>query len=215
MGPKVSWWLHSAALPLRACLRLPQAPGKWYRQLPSARCLFSGVKQKRGYKKLTGFSLSLSLLWLPSCFERHETTLHPLSPSPAQKAERAKTQSRIIPWQYSLLTLPLRWELLAALSFFLRRLNLPVPSVVSGTLLSLAVGSTAPKPEAQSCLQNVTTENTDQEKAKKSFLWKGEEKKLPLSVTHRPEGTDPPRTSNEAHLIILLSWDLSQPFLRV
>ncbi|NWR56268.1 TOIP2 protein, partial [Bucorvus abyssinicus] len=34
-------------------------------------------------------------------------------------------------------------------------------------------GSTAPKPEAQSCLQNVTTENTDQEKAKKSFLWKG------------------------------------------
>ncbi|XP_009891234.1 PREDICTED: torsin-1A-interacting protein 2 [Charadrius vociferus] len=34
-------------------------------------------------------------------------------------------------------------------------------------------GHTAPKPEAQSCLQNVTTQNTDQEKAKKSFLLKG------------------------------------------
>ncbi|KAM6305677.1 uncharacterized protein AAHN32_004877 [Aegotheles albertisi] len=55
-------------------------------------------------------------------------------------------------------------------------------------------GHTAPKPEAQSCLQNVTTQNTDQEKAKKSLLQKGEEKKLPLCVTHRPEGTDPPGT---------------------
>ncbi|XP_059677849.1 torsin-1A-interacting protein 2 [Gavia stellata] len=53
---------------------------------------------------------------------------------------------------------------------------------------------TAPKPEAQSCLQNVTTQNTDQEQAKKSLLLKGEEKKLPLRVTHRPEGTDPPGT---------------------
>ncbi|NXL67546.1 TOIP2 protein, partial [Chordeiles acutipennis] len=34
-------------------------------------------------------------------------------------------------------------------------------------------GHTAPKPEAQSCLQNVTTQNTDQEKAKESFLLKG------------------------------------------
>ncbi|NXF50841.1 TOIP2 protein, partial [Oceanites oceanicus] len=34
-------------------------------------------------------------------------------------------------------------------------------------------GHTAPKPEAQSCLQNVTTQNTDQEKAKESLLLKG------------------------------------------
>ncbi|NWI24714.1 TOIP2 protein, partial [Sula dactylatra] len=34
-------------------------------------------------------------------------------------------------------------------------------------------GHTAPKPEAQSCLQNVTTQNTDQEKAKGSFWLKG------------------------------------------
>ncbi|XP_035756713.1 torsin-1A-interacting protein 2 isoform X2 [Egretta garzetta] len=34
-------------------------------------------------------------------------------------------------------------------------------------------GHTAPKPEAQSCLQNITTENTDQEKAKESLLLKG------------------------------------------
>ncbi|XP_054021439.1 torsin-1A-interacting protein 2 [Dryobates pubescens] len=51
---------------------------------------------------------------------------------------------------------------------------------------------TTPKPEAQSCLQNVTTQNTDQEKAKKSLLWKGEEKKLPIRVIHRPEGTHSP-----------------------
>ncbi|NXU57765.1 TOIP2 protein, partial [Turnix velox] len=34
-------------------------------------------------------------------------------------------------------------------------------------------GHTAPKPEPQSCLQNVTTQNTDQEKAKVSLLLKG------------------------------------------
>ncbi|XP_040466243.1 torsin-1A-interacting protein 2-like isoform X2 [Falco naumanni] len=34
-------------------------------------------------------------------------------------------------------------------------------------------GRTAPKPDAQSCLQNVITQNTDQEKAKGSFLLKG------------------------------------------
>ncbi|NWH54959.1 TOIP2 protein, partial [Fregata magnificens] len=34
-------------------------------------------------------------------------------------------------------------------------------------------GHTAPKPEAQSCLQNVTTQNTDQEKAKEFLLLKG------------------------------------------
>lgn len=142
-------------------------------------------------------------------------TLHRLSPSPAQKAESAKTQSSINPKQYSLLILSLRWELLAALFLFLLQLNLPVPSTVSGTFLSLTVGHAAPKPEAQPCLQNVTTQNTDQEKAKESLLLKGEEKKLPLHVTHRPEGTDPPGTSNETHLILLLSQDLSQPFLRV
>jgi len=85
---------------------------------------------------------------------------------------------------------------------------------MSGTFLFLALVHTAPKPEAQSCLQK-PTENTDQEKAKKFLLLTGEEKKLPLCVTPRPEGTDPPGTSNEAHLILLLSRDLSQPFLRV
>ncbi|XP_074763048.1 uncharacterized protein TOR1AIP2 isoform X1 [Athene noctua] len=55
-------------------------------------------------------------------------------------------------------------------------------------------GHTAPEPESQSCLQNVTTQNTDQEKAKESHWLKGEEKKLPLLVIHRPEGTDPPGT---------------------
>lgn len=64
---------------------------------------------------------------------------------------------------------------------------------------SLAAGETAPNPETQSSLQNVATQNTEQEKAKKSLPWKGEEKKLPLHVTHRPEGTDPPGTSNKAH----------------
>ncbi|NXL35581.1 TOIP2 protein, partial [Glaucidium brasilianum] len=34
-------------------------------------------------------------------------------------------------------------------------------------------GHTAPEPEAQSCLQNVTTQNTDQEKAKESHWLKG------------------------------------------
>ncbi|NXS95272.1 TOIP2 protein, partial [Jacana jacana] len=34
-------------------------------------------------------------------------------------------------------------------------------------------GHTVPKPEAQSCLQNVTTQNTGQEKAKESLLLKG------------------------------------------
>ncbi|NXK92457.1 TOIP2 protein, partial [Formicarius rufipectus] len=34
-------------------------------------------------------------------------------------------------------------------------------------------GHTAPNPEAQSCLQNVTTQNTDQEKGKKSLVQKG------------------------------------------
>ncbi|XP_054240508.1 torsin-1A-interacting protein 2 [Indicator indicator] len=53
-------------------------------------------------------------------------------------------------------------------------------------------GHTTPNPEAQSCLQNVTTQNTDQEKAKKFLLWKGEEKKLPMRVIHRPEGTHSP-----------------------
>ncbi|XP_030905899.2 torsin-1A-interacting protein 2 isoform X2 [Melopsittacus undulatus] len=55
-------------------------------------------------------------------------------------------------------------------------------------------GHISPKPEAQSCLQSVTTQNTDQEKAKKSLFLKGEEKKLPLHVTHRLEGPDPPGT---------------------
>ncbi|NWU78428.1 TOIP2 protein, partial [Onychorhynchus coronatus] len=34
-------------------------------------------------------------------------------------------------------------------------------------------GHTAPNPEAQSCLQNITTQNTDQEKPKKSLVLKG------------------------------------------
>ncbi|NXX48990.1 TOIP2 protein, partial [Tricholaema leucomelas] len=34
-------------------------------------------------------------------------------------------------------------------------------------------GHTTPRPEAQSYLQSITTQNTDQEKAKKSLLWKG------------------------------------------
>ncbi|NXW58218.1 TOIP2 protein, partial [Eurystomus gularis] len=34
-------------------------------------------------------------------------------------------------------------------------------------------GHTTPKPEAQPCLQNITTQNTDQEKAKKSLIRKG------------------------------------------
>ncbi|NXT77338.1 TOIP2 protein, partial [Zapornia atra] len=34
-------------------------------------------------------------------------------------------------------------------------------------------GHTAPKPEAQSCLEHITSHNTDQEKAKKSLLLKG------------------------------------------
>ncbi|XP_030135463.4 uncharacterized protein TOR1AIP2 isoform X1 [Taeniopygia guttata] len=61
-----------------------------------------------------------------------------------------------------------------------------------GTLRKRTKGDTAPNPETLSSLQNITTQNTEQEKAKKSLLWKGEEKKLPLHVTHRPEGTDPP-----------------------
>ncbi|CAN8217899.1 unnamed protein product [Coccothraustes coccothraustes] len=61
-----------------------------------------------------------------------------------------------------------------------------------GTLRKRPKGDTAPNPETLSSLQNITTQNTEQEKAKKSLLWKGEEKKLPLHVTHRPEGTDPP-----------------------
>ncbi|XP_010124275.1 PREDICTED: torsin-1A-interacting protein 2-like [Chlamydotis macqueenii] len=67
-------------------------------------------------------------------------------------------------------------------------------------------GHTAPKPEAQSCLQNVTTQNTDQEKAKGSLLLKGEEKKLPLCVTHRPEGTDPPGTRIVVMTLVLLGF---------
>ncbi|NWW11350.1 TOIP2 protein, partial [Oreocharis arfaki] len=38
---------------------------------------------------------------------------------------------------------------------------------------SLTAGDTAPNPETQSHLQNVTTQNTEQEKAKESLLWKG------------------------------------------
>ncbi|XP_063021451.1 torsin-1A-interacting protein 2-like isoform X1 [Melospiza melodia melodia] len=65
-------------------------------------------------------------------------------------------------------------------------------SEFQGTLRKRPKGDTAPKPETLSSLQNITNQNTEQEKAKKSLLWKGEEKKLPLHVTHRPEGTDPP-----------------------
>ncbi|PKK27120.1 torsin-1A-interacting protein 2, transcript variant X1 [Columba livia] len=64
-------------------------------------------------------------------------------------------------------------------------------------------GYTAPKPEAQSCLQNVTTQNTDQEKVKKPLIWTGEEKKLPLPGTHRPEGTDPLGTRLVISLLLL------------
>ncbi|XP_075616499.1 uncharacterized protein TOR1AIP2 isoform X1 [Balearica regulorum gibbericeps] len=67
-------------------------------------------------------------------------------------------------------------------------------------------GHAAPKPEAQSCLQNVTTQSTDQEKAKESLLLKGEEKKLPLCVTHRPEGTDPPGTRLVVISLVLLGF---------
>ncbi|NWI00566.1 TOIP2 protein, partial [Tichodroma muraria] len=41
-----------------------------------------------------------------------------------------------------------------------------------GTLRKRQKGDTAPNPETQSSLQNVTTQNTEQEKAKKSLLWK-------------------------------------------
>ncbi|XP_030082606.2 torsin-1A-interacting protein 2 isoform X1 [Serinus canaria] len=61
-----------------------------------------------------------------------------------------------------------------------------------GTLRKRPKGDTAPNPETLSSLQNITTQSTEQEKAKKFLLCKGEEKKLPLHVTHRPEGTDPP-----------------------
>ncbi|XP_050568225.1 uncharacterized protein LOC118243609 isoform X3 [Cygnus atratus] len=55
-------------------------------------------------------------------------------------------------------------------------------------------GHAAPQPEAQPCLQSVTSQNTEQKKTKEFNLLKGEEKKLPLCVTHRPEGPDPPGT---------------------
>ncbi|NXJ21784.1 TOIP2 protein, partial [Dicrurus megarhynchus] len=42
-----------------------------------------------------------------------------------------------------------------------------------GTLRKRPKGNTAPNPETQSHLQNVTTQNTEQEKAKESLLWKG------------------------------------------
>uniref|UniRef100_A0A8D2MRJ1 Torsin-1A-interacting protein 1/2 AAA+ activator domain-containing protein n=1 Tax=Zonotrichia albicollis TaxID=44394 RepID=A0A8D2MRJ1_ZONAL len=42
-----------------------------------------------------------------------------------------------------------------------------------GTLRKRPKGDTAPKPETLSSLQNITTQNTEQEKAKKSLLWKG------------------------------------------
>ncbi|NWX64813.1 TOIP2 protein, partial [Promerops cafer] len=42
-----------------------------------------------------------------------------------------------------------------------------------GTLRKRPKGDTAPNPEAQSSLQNITTQNTEQEKAKKSLPWKG------------------------------------------
>uniref|UniRef100_A0A8C3KAP7 Torsin 1A interacting protein 2 n=1 Tax=Calidris pygmaea TaxID=425635 RepID=A0A8C3KAP7_9CHAR len=64
-------------------------------------------------------------------------------------------------------------------------------------------GHTAPGPEAQSCLQNVTTQNTGQEKAKWSLLGKGEEKKLPLCITLRPEGTNTPGTRLSFICIVL------------
>ncbi|NXA94150.1 TOIP2 protein, partial [Melanocharis versteri] len=46
-------------------------------------------------------------------------------------------------------------------------------SVSQGTLRKRPKGDTAPNPETQSSLQNVTTQNTEQEKAKESLLWKG------------------------------------------
>ncbi|XP_056353706.1 torsin-1A-interacting protein 2-like isoform X2 [Oenanthe melanoleuca] len=42
-----------------------------------------------------------------------------------------------------------------------------------GTLRKRPKGETAPNPETQSSLQNITTQNTEQEKAKKSLPWKG------------------------------------------
>ncbi|NXE65415.1 TOIP2 protein, partial [Calcarius ornatus] len=42
-----------------------------------------------------------------------------------------------------------------------------------GTLRKRPKGDTAPKPETLSSLQNITTQNTEQEKAKNSLLWKG------------------------------------------
>ncbi|NXK62381.1 TOIP2 protein, partial [Sylvietta virens] len=42
-----------------------------------------------------------------------------------------------------------------------------------GTLRKRPKGDTAPIPETQSSLQNITTQNTEQEKAKESLLWKG------------------------------------------
>ncbi|NXY05984.1 TOIP2 protein, partial [Pteruthius melanotis] len=42
-----------------------------------------------------------------------------------------------------------------------------------GTLRKRPKGDTAPNPETQSHLQNVTAQNTEQEKAKESLLWKG------------------------------------------
>ncbi|XP_005049884.1 PREDICTED: torsin-1A-interacting protein 2 isoform X2 [Ficedula albicollis] len=42
-----------------------------------------------------------------------------------------------------------------------------------GTLRKRPKGETTPNPETQSSLQNITTENTEQEKPKKSLPWKG------------------------------------------
>ncbi|NXC85188.1 TOIP2 protein, partial [Cercotrichas coryphoeus] len=42
-----------------------------------------------------------------------------------------------------------------------------------GTLRKRPKGETAPNPETQSSLQNITTQNTEQEKAEKSLPWKG------------------------------------------
>ncbi|XP_039929335.1 torsin-1A-interacting protein 2 isoform X2 [Hirundo rustica] len=42
-----------------------------------------------------------------------------------------------------------------------------------GTLRKRPKGDTAPNPETLSSLQNITTQNTEQEKAKESLLWKG------------------------------------------
>ncbi|KAM7014588.1 torsin-1A-interacting protein 2-like isoform 2-T2 [Passerculus sandwichensis] len=46
-------------------------------------------------------------------------------------------------------------------------------SEFQGTLRKRPKGDTAPKPETLSSLQNITTQNTEQKKAKKSLLWKG------------------------------------------